>query len=318
MPRSMPSQRSRAQSSSGGIRRGCLAALFVLLLLCEIGAVAQPVGARVPARAATTITETRLRAAPERHAKPLLRLPAGAAITVRGQAEHGWYRVRHGSLEGYHLSGDVATEPVAAPEDAQAGEAIDEPGVVAMEQRAGDHHRKRGKKRDRRQRRHGEIVAASALNLRARPSLDAPVAAVMPRGAEVEPTGAQQDGFVEVQWDGDTGWASGRHLAARQPVVASDHDAKSWSRAELKAIIFAAADRYGQPREDMLRVARCESDLVPTAVNARGGSYGLFQFKPGTWLGTPYGEYDIFDPRASANAAAWMWSQGRRREWVCQ
>src|SRR5215218_7578595 len=68
----------------------------------------------------------------------------------------------------------------------------------------------------------------------------------------------------------------------------------------------------------MLRVARCESDLAPTAVNRSGGSYGLFQFKPRTWLGTPFAEYDIFDPRASANAAAWMWSQGRRREWVCQ
>jgi soluble lytic murein transglycosylase-like protein len=86
----------------------------------------------------------------------------------------------------------------------------------------------------------------------------------------------------------------------------------------LIAIIYDAADRYGQPREDMLRVARCESDLVPTAVNGPGGSYGLFQFKPPTWLGTPFAEYDIFDPRANANAAAWMWAQGRRREWVCQ
>jgi hypothetical protein len=100
--------------------------------------------------------------------------------------------------------------------------------------------------------------------------------------------------------------------------VRADRDITSWRRRELIAIIHDAADRYGQPREDMVRVARCESDLVPTAVNRSGGSYGLFQFKPGTWLGTPFAEYDIFDPRASANAAAWMWSQGRRREWVCQ
>jgi hypothetical protein len=100
--------------------------------------------------------------------------------------------------------------------------------------------------------------------------------------------------------------------------VRSDRDPTSWRRQELIAIIYDAADRYGQPREDMLRVARCESDLVPTAVNGPGGSYGLFQFKPRTWLGTPFAEYDIFDPRASANAAAWMWAQGRRREWVCQ
>ena len=45
-----------------------------------------------------------------------------------------------------------------------------------------------------------------------------------------------------------------------------------------------------------MRVARCESDLVPTAVNGPGGSYGLFQFKPRTWLGTPFAEYDISTP----------------------
>ncbi len=143
--------------------------------------------------------------------------------------------------------------------------------------------------------------------------------AVMPRGERVVPTGEHRDGFVEVRWQDATGWAFGRHLAARRrATVRADRDTTSWRRRELIAIIYDAADRYGQPREDMLRVARCESDLVPTAVNGSGGSYGLFQFKPRTWLGTPFAEYDIFDPRASANAAAWMWSQGRRREWVCQ
>ena len=38
---------------------------------------------------------------------------------------------------------------------------------------------------------------------------------------------------------------------------------------------YAAADQYGQPREDMLRVARCESRL---RLSARNGQYlGLFQ-----------------------------------------
>ncbi|HET7092318.1 MAG TPA: transglycosylase SLT domain-containing protein, partial [Thermomicrobiales bacterium] len=76
--------------------------------------------------------------------------------------------------------------------------------------------------------------------------------------------------------------------------------------------------QYGQSREAMLRVARCESNLTPTAVNKQGGSYGLFQFKTQTWLGTPYAAYDIFDPRASALAAGWMWSVGRKGAWVCQ
>ncbi len=124
---------------------------------------------------------------------------------------------------------------------------------------------------------------------------------------------------MEVIWEGQMGWVLGRHLIMIPTgSTGKDRHDGSWSRGELKEIIYAAADEYGQPREDMLRVARCESNMIPSAVNPYGGSYGLFQFKPGTWLGTPYAEYDIFDPRASANAAAWMWSVGRRREWVCQ
>ncbi len=67
----------------------------------------------------------------------------------------------------------------------------------------------------------------------------------------------------------------------------------------------------------MLRVARCESGLNPSAVGA-GIYFGLFQFVPSTFEGTPYGDGDIFDPWANANAAGWMWSEGRKYEWVCQ
>ena len=295
--------------------------LLIVIVLVELSVIALPALARVPSRSATAITETRLRAAPERRAEPLLRLPEGAVITVRGKAENGWYQAHHGQLKGYVLTGDVATEPVTPTTDARSGETLDDPNVVALEQRArGPDFAPRGaRNRDDPRPGSGDIVTAVDLNLRQSPSQDAPVTAVMPRGERVVPTGQQSDGFVEIRWQDTTGWVFGRHLAANRRVTArSDRDATSWQRRELIAIIYEAADRYGQPREDMLRVARCESDLVPTAVNRSGGSYGLFQFKPQTWLGTPFAEYDIFDPRASANAAAWMWSQGRRREWVCQ
>jgi uncharacterized protein YgiM (DUF1202 family) len=302
-------------------QRSSRIALLIMIFLVELSSVALPALARVPTRSAAAITETRLRAAPERGAEPLLRLPEGAIVTVHGKAENGWYRARHGPLEGYVLTGDVATEPVILTTGARSGETLDEPDVVTLEQRARgpDRASRRDRERDAPRRGSGDIVTATDLNLRQSPSQDAPVTAVMPRGERVVPTGQTRGGFVEVRWQDATGWALGRHLAARRRATArSDRDATSWRRRELIAIIHDAADRYGQPREDMVRVARCESDLVPTAVNRSGGSYGLFQFKPRTWLGTPFAEYDIFDPRASANAAAWMWSQGRRREWVCQ
>src|SRR5215218_4036395 len=92
----------------------------------------------------------------------------------------------------------------------------------------------------------------------------------------------------------------------------------SYSEDQIIDIIYEAADNYGQSPEDMLRVARCESGLNPSAVGGGGAYHGLFQFVPSTFAGTPYGEYDIYDPWANANAASWMWSQGKKSDWVCQ
>jgi uncharacterized protein YgiM (DUF1202 family) len=232
-------------------------------------------------------------------------------------------------------SGDVATlilndEDEAALDVASGSGNVDDPESVSFEQRATSNNKKkksRPNKETRRKRRQDQrksdaalrIVAATDLNLRDAPGEDAPVLSTLPRTQAIAPTGEQQDGWVEVIWEGHMGWVLGRHLIMI-PTGTSGKDRQdgAWSRGDLKEIIYAAADQYGQPREDMLRVARCESNMIPSAVNPYGGSYGLFQFKPGTWLSTPYAEYDIFDPRASANAAAWMWSVGRRREWVCQ
>jgi uncharacterized protein YgiM (DUF1202 family) len=307
-----------------GASRRAHAALLLLLRVCELSAAAQPATARVPARAAAAITETRLRAAPERRAEPLLRLPEGATVIIHGKPEDGWYRATRGRLEGYVRSGDVATDPVPAAgaarrrKAADTGDAADDTGVVELAQDVRGRARSRRKAQKQLSREAGDAVAAADLNLRAGPSRDDPVRGVIRRRAKVRLTGEHRNGYVEVTWDGMTGWALGKHLAAPPPASRRDRDPGSWSRRELTAIIHEAADRYGQPREDMLRVARCESDMVPTAVNRRGGSYGLFQFKPSTWRSTPFAEYDIFDPRANANAAAWMWAQGRRREWVCQ
>jgi hypothetical protein len=92
----------------------------------------------------------------------------------------------------------------------------------------------------------------------------------------------------------------------------------SYSEQQIVEIITEAADNYGQSSEDMLRVARCESGLDPYAVGGGGAYHGLFQFVPVTFSGTPYGEYDIYDAWANANAAGWMWAEGRKSDWVCQ
>ena len=110
--------------------------------------------------------------------------------------------------------------------------------------------------------------------------------------------------------------AGGGHVilrsGARAPTTPAAVDIK-----QVVAIITAAARRYGQSPAAMLAVARCESGLNPRAVNRVSGVAGLFQFTPRTWRTTPYAAQSVFDATANANAAAWMWSVGRRREWVC-
>jgi soluble lytic murein transglycosylase-like protein len=93
---------------------------------------------------------------------------------------------------------------------------------------------------------------------------------------------------------------------------------REWRERQIIRIIHKAADRYDQPRKDMVRVARCESNLDPYARNPAGPYLGLFQFLRSTWKTTPYRDEDIFDPKANALAAAWMWKKGRRDEWACQ
>ena len=106
-------------------------------------------------------------------------------------------------------------------------------------------------------------------------------------------------------------------LAIPQGQSTSAGSSSQWSEDQVVGFITDAANAYNQSPDDMVRVARCESGLNPYAVGS-GIYYGLFQFVPSTFAGTPYGDGDIFDPAANANAAAWMWAQGRKGEWSCQ
>lgn len=234
-----------------------------------------------------TTTAIRVRNAPNRDAPVILKLPKGVRLSITGKPEDGHYPIAWGAIQGWAPTGSVETPDRSRTLDRQ------------------------GRRATRQQQR---VVAAGKLNVRAQPDADAQVIAGLTKGEEADLTGEERDGYLQVRIGGDAGWVLGRYLGAPDAAPAPEN----LRRADIIAIIQEAADRYGQDREDMLRVARCESDLVTGAVNSVGGSYGLFQFKPFTWNSTPYAEYDIFDPRANAYAAAWMWSVGRRNEWVCQ
>jgi len=91
--------------------------------------------------------------------------------------------------------------------------------------------------------------------------------------------------------------------------------------AEIESIIRAAAARWGADPTQLLRVAWCESRYNPLAYNASGAS-GLFQFMPRTWAANSvragYGGASAFDPVASANTAAFMFSMGQAGQWTCK
>lgn len=66
------------------------------------------------------------------------------------------------------------------------------------------------------------------------------------------------------------------------------------------------------------RIAVCESSLDPRAVNPDSGTKGLFQFKDGTWAGTPEAGRDPFDPATNARAAAWLYQTYGPGQWECK
>ena len=157
------------------------------------------------------------------------------------------------------------------------------------------------------------------MSLRAGPSASEEPITIVPAGSRVVLTGVMEGGFQRVTYREEIGWIADEYLetpADPEPETGRSGNSE-YSRRQIVRIIYTAADRYDQSRSDMLRVAECESNLDPYAVNP-SGSYGLFQFIRSTWESTPYGHRDIFDPEANANAAAWMWSEGRKSEWVCQ
>ena len=228
-----------------GYRAGVVS-LVVALALASVGLVLAPAGV-AGATAATAIADLAVRAEPADDAPVLLTILAGLQVSVEGKARKGYYPVSYGDIEGWAATGDLASVVDGDGEPADGRDAT--------------------------------AIAAEELDLRAAGSRTADVVQVVPLGGVVVPTGEHADGFVEVRYEGSLGWALGEHLTAVG--LGAPRDPRDYTRAEIIQIVYDAADFYDQPREDMIRVANCESDLIPTAVNEEGGSYGLFQFKPG-------------------------------------
>lgn len=124
-------------------------------------------------------------------------------------------------------------------------------------------------------------------------------------------------GHSAAYWEWKYRWM--RHLAYQRllKLRASQrqHQRTLMSSPSVAEAINLAATVYGHGAT-LWALARCESQLNPTARNASGSS-GLMQFMPSTFASTPFGRFSIWSPYANALAAGWMLEQGRRSEWVC-
>jgi len=288
----------------GRIRLGIALFLLLTMLITPVSALA--------ASAATISDDVNLRSGPGLGYRVLTIVPARATVSVTGDASEGWYPVRYENVDGWAYAEYVAIGGTAQGSASSTGNA----GVRGT-----------------------ATVVTNLLNMRGGPGVSYGVVAQLPYGTTVQVVGDPQAGdgrtWVEVTAKGSgQGWVAAEFLdageapraaqsaAAPAPAPASapaptSTAAPTSSGGSVTDIITAAANRYGQSPSAMLAVAKCESHLDPNAVNSRSGASGLFQFLPGTWKTTPYASYSIFDPWANANAAGWMWSVGRRGEWVC-
>lgn len=251
---------------------------------------------------ARTTTRLNLRTEANTSSTIITTLVNGATVSITGEAQNGFYPVQYGQnsgwMHGEWLTAEGAGDP-GPPSEAPAPNP-DAPGSVGI----GDTVL-------------SEMTVSVGLYLREGPGTNYNPITVMPGGATVQVMGEPQSGWYPLSFHGTKGWASADYLTTGS-VWVPDSGNTDYTRDEIIQIIYAAADKYGQPRVDMLRVAQCESVLDPNVVNPASGVSGLFQFLPSTWATTPYANEDIFDPVANAEAAAWMWANGRRNEWHCQ
>jgi uncharacterized protein YraI len=253
-----------------------------------------------PTGPASVIADAPIRVGPAASYDLIFTVPGGSTVQQTGNVVDGYITVQYKEVTGW-----LALEDLGQPSD-YVTEAPPEETMEPVQTRTP---------------RAGSGVAFTTVDLSMRdgPSATAEPVMPVPAGSRVVLTGVMEGGFQRVTFSDQIGWVSNDYLTtpADPDPSAGNGNQQNYSRRQIVNIIYAAADHYDQSRSAMLRVAECESNLDPYAVNP-SGSYGLFQFIRTTWKSTPFGDQDIFNPEANARAAAWMWSEGRKSEWVCQ
>lgn len=137
-----------------------------------------------PSTAATTTDSLNLRTGPGTSYPVMVVMPAGAQVTLTGQSSNGFRSLTYSGFSGWASASYLQVQ----------GTTPQNPPVQPMTPAA------------------GTATTTDALNLRAGAGTSFTVITVMPRGATVTLTGQSANGFYQLSWNGQTGWASGQYL----------------------------------------------------------------------------------------------------------
>lgn len=88
----------------------------------------------------------------------------------------------------------------------------------------------------------------------------------------------------------------------------------------VRLLIVQKSTEYGVDAERALRIAKCESNFNPNAINKSSGASGVFQYLPSTWANTPEGKEgkSPFDAEANIRAAIRHMAVHGYNAWVCK
>lgn len=143
-----------------------------------------------PSTAAVTTTSLNLRTGPGTSYPVMVVMPISAQVTLTGKTSNGFQSLTYSGFNGWasaaylKVQGATPQNPPVQPAPSAAGTA----------------------------------TTTDALNLRAGAGTSFTVVTVMPRGASVTLTGRSANGFYQLSWNGQTGWASGQYLKLRSPI----------------------------------------------------------------------------------------------------
>ncbi|MDQ3779502.1 MAG: SH3 domain-containing protein [Chloroflexota bacterium] len=176
-------------------------------ILCDGAATTAPATTEVVSEPATVTTlgangattdDLNLRSGPGASYSTLGTVPANSRLNVSGAAEAGYYPVSYGEQTGWVAAEFVVVDSEAAAEPELVESAQTVPGRGTTEGRA-----------------------TEPLNLRSGPGRESEVLLTMPEGSVVPLSGEANNGYLNVTYNGTTGWVDAAYLSLSEPAPAS-------------------------------------------------------------------------------------------------